>query len=192
MSIRVNAGGPDYTDARGNLWSADNGFTVGTGNLVVNAPIAGTSDPALYSSEHYGQNGVLEWAAQVPNGQYNVTLKFAEIWFNAAGKRVFNIAINGAQVEAGLDIFAAAGGEYTALDRTYPVTVTGGQIDIVCHGLTDNPKFSAIEVEQLAQLPALDPNPPFPDSQTTGPEDVLWLKQQVLALIQIVKTLLLK
>lgn len=45
--IRINAGGPDYTDKAGNLWRADDFFTRGR-TFIDSAPIANTTDGALY------------------------------------------------------------------------------------------------------------------------------------------------
>src|SRR5581483_3770784 len=106
--IRVNAGGPAYTDPSGNVWSADSGYVNGT-TYGSSHWISSTATPPLYQTERYNA-GVLEYRFSVPNGKYNLTLKFAEIYFNSAGQRVFNIAIDGTQLEANFDIFAAAGG----------------------------------------------------------------------------------
>ncbi len=142
--IRVNAGGAAYTDPSGNVWSADTGF-VGGSTYRTSAPIASTTTPALYQTERYG-NGALEYRFSAPNGNYNVTLKFAEIYFNSAGLRVFNIAINGTQVETNFDIFAAAGGNNKAIDKTYTVAVTNGTIDIQFAASANNPKVSGIQI----------------------------------------------
>jgi len=169
-SIRVNAGGPAYTDSKGNVWAADSGFIAGNGFYSTATAITGTSDPTLYQSEHWGA-GTLEWAGAVPNGAYNVTLKFAEIWFAAAGQRIFSISINGQQVETNLDIFAAAGGQFKALDRTYPVVVSTGRIDIKAVSTVDNPKFSAIDIEPAViptPTPAPASGPSFADQETPG------------------------
>ena len=53
-----------------------------------------------------------------------MTLKFAEPVWSAKGKRVFNVAINGAKVLSKFDIFAAAGGEFEAVDETFPLKMT--------------------------------------------------------------------
>ena len=52
VAIRVNVGGPAYTDSGANVWSADTGFN--TGNALPwpsSTAIAGTSDPTLYRTE---------------------------------------------------------------------------------------------------------------------------------------------
>jgi hypothetical protein len=83
----------------------------------------------------------------VPNGNYTVLLKFAEIYFTKAGQRIFNVAINGTQVLSNFDIVATTGAPLTALDKNFPVTVTNGTVNIqFIAGTADLPKISAIEV----------------------------------------------
>ena len=143
--IRVNAGGGSYTDNQGNVWSADYGYTWGP-SYAVSTPIANTSTPALYQTERFN-SGTLEYTFKVPNGNYAVTLKFAEIYFTSPGQRVFNIVINGSTVESAFDAVARAGPN-TAVDRTFNVSVSGGQIVIQLVGVIQNPKISAIQIAQ--------------------------------------------
>src|SRR6185295_18105131 len=124
--LRVNAGGPAYTDGVGRVWSADNGATGGTPYSVASA-ISGTTTAALYQTERYG---TFQYQFAVPNGAYTVNLKFAELYFTATGQRRFNVAINGNTVLTNFDVVAAAGGGLKAVDKAIPVAVTGGQIAI--------------------------------------------------------------
>lgn len=163
-SIRVNAGGPAYTDQQGNVWAADNGFT-GGGTYSTTTTISNTADPTLYQTEHFN-SGTLEYTTTLPNGQYSVVLKFAEIYFSAAGQRVFNIIINGTTVETNFDPFAAAGGIDIAVDKTYPVTVTGGSIDIQFVAVVQNPKVSAIEIDPVPTTTSTTAGPSFADEET--------------------------
>jgi hypothetical protein len=41
--IRVNCGGPSYTDSLGHIWAADYGYNEGTASTV--SAITGTNDP---------------------------------------------------------------------------------------------------------------------------------------------------
>jgi len=72
--LRVNAGGPSYTDGAGNVWSADSGFSGGTTFSNTNN-IAGTTDDTLYRTERFG---TFTYTFAVPNGAYDVTLRVAE------------------------------------------------------------------------------------------------------------------
>jgi hypothetical protein len=113
-----------------------------------NSPINNTPDPALYQTERFG---VFSYQFAVPNGSYNVVLKFAEIYWTAVGQRIFNVSINGTQVLTNFDIVAAAGGPLTAIDKTFPVTVTNGTVTIqFIPGSADWPKVSAISLTPLS------------------------------------------
>jgi hypothetical protein len=141
--IFVNAGGNAYTDTLGNSWAADDSFTGGESSSTTHT-IANTPDPTLYQSERYGD---FSYQFTVPNGAYNVKLKFAEIYWSSPGQRVFNVTINGTPVLTGFDIIAAAGAPYTAIDETFPVTVTGSSITIqFSTGAANLPKVSAVEI----------------------------------------------
>jgi hypothetical protein len=144
-TVRVNAGGPGYVDSLSNSWSADSGFLQGA-NYSTTALITGTSDPALYQSEHYS-TGNLTYQTSVPNGSYTVTLKFAELYWTSPGQRVFNVQLNGTQVATNLDVFAVAGGMNKAYDVSYPVTVSGGQITITLVAVSGFPAVNAIEIQ---------------------------------------------
>lgn len=143
--IRVNAGGSAFTDASGVSWQADTGFSSSKTYSNFGNFVAGTTVQALYQTERYNPGG-FTYQFPVPNGTRAVRLRFAEIWFSQAGQRVFNVAINGQQVLSNFDI-AATAGPRVAIDRTFQVNVTGGQVRIDFLPVVENPKVSAIEIE---------------------------------------------
>jgi hypothetical protein len=73
--ILVHAGGPAYTDSAGQTWNADTHFSEGDTYSATNS-ISNTPDPSLYQTERFG---AFSYDFSVPNGNYNVLLKFAEI-----------------------------------------------------------------------------------------------------------------
>ncbi len=137
------------TDAQNNTWSADLDFTGGTAAVTSPAAaIAGTDSAALYNGQRYGDPS-FSYQFTVPNGAYTVVLKFAEQYVTGPGQRLFDVAINGAAVETQFDIYATAGAMNTAVDRTYPVTVSGGVIQIAfTPGTIQSPKVDAIQISQ--------------------------------------------
>lgn len=141
--IRINAGGSGMTDAAGAAWIADTSYENGYTWAVTNA-IAGTATPALYQTCRYGS--AFNYVTAVPDGTYTVNLKFAEVSRTAPGQRLFNVAINGAPVLTDFDIFAAAGAEFTAVDKPFTVPVTGGQMNIAFTASTDWAMVNAIEI----------------------------------------------
>ncbi len=160
--IYVNCGGPSYTDDAGNTWQADQPYTSGSWGYLpggdtyaTTAPIANTDDDTLYQTERYGMSG---YRFDVPNGIYRVTLKFAEIFFDAPNKRVFDVSIENQLKINDLDIFARVG-KNTALNMSVGVLstdllrVNDGHLDISFVASKDNPKISAIEVERVSSTP---------------------------------------
>lgn len=146
--LRVNAGGSAYTDSLGNQWVMDTGFAGGWFGAS-SASVSGTSDPTLYQTEQYSTN-VLVFHAQMAPGVYRVTLKFAETQYAAAGKRIFDIYINGVLAYPRLDIFAAAGGANRAFDLPLAVAAADGQVDIKLVAITGNAKANAIEIASIS------------------------------------------
>ena len=90
----VNCGGSAYTGSDGTEYAADTGYSGGTG-YDNGTSVSGTSDPTLYSTERYGD---CSYSASVPNGDYLVTLHFAENYHTSSGSRVFNVVIEGTGV----------------------------------------------------------------------------------------------
>jgi len=150
FELRVNCGGAQYTDGAGKVWLADKAFATGSwgyeggGGVADNTgvAVAGTTDDVLYQSERWGSP---TYRFTVPNGSYQVVLKFAEMYFTASNMRVFNVAIEGTTLVTNLDIVAAAGAK-TALDRTFIVNVTDGRLDITSSASVDGALFNAIAV----------------------------------------------
>ena len=99
-TIRVRSGGAAITDAAGNVWSADTGFTGGTPWAGAATP-TGTASPALYQDSRYGN---FSYNFSVANGMHLVHLEFAEPYWTQAGKRVFNVFINDVEALANLDL----------------------------------------------------------------------------------------
>jgi hypothetical protein len=144
--VRVNSGGPAYTDPTGNVWAADQSTgTVPYWINTVTTPISGTSTPALYQSQRY-YNQTITYQYSVPNGSHIVTLKFADLYFTAAGKRLFNIVINGSTVAANFDVVAKAGGGNASADIQTTVNVTNGTIVIQLVPVLDQVILNAVQI----------------------------------------------
>lgn len=164
--IRVNCGGDAFRDHLGNYWSRDQayspggwGYELGGYALVYPYEINGTVDDPLYQAE---RNALQFYRFTVPNGKYYVTLKFAELYYKKVGDRIFHVNIEGNRVISNFDMVATAGFA-TAIDRTIPVEVRDGVLDIffitieVAPGITiAHANIKAIEViEQGTHEPNL-------------------------------------
>lgn len=64
----------------------------------------------------------------------------------AAGTRKFDVVINGAAVESGLDVFETASGAMKAVVREYPMQVAGGKIELAFKPVIGKAVLSAIEI----------------------------------------------
>jgi len=80
-----------------------------------------TSNPApqaVYQTDHYG-NCVFTALHLKPRGPYHVRLHFAETYYDEAGRRVFDVSLNGRRVLDHFDIFKEAGAENRAVVREF-------------------------------------------------------------------------
>ena len=86
-----------------------------------------TEEDILYQTCRYDLGG---YRLAVPNGTYRVTLKFCEPHFDAKGKRVCDVALQGKTVLRRFDIFAKVG-KFAAHDESFGgIKVTDGQLKI--------------------------------------------------------------
>jgi hypothetical protein len=143
--LAINAGGSKYVAADGTVYTADAYFSSGR-TAKTTANIGDTEDDSLYQSERYGN---FSYDIPVPNGNYIVTLKFAEFYWSAAGKRVFDVEIQGKEVISNLDIYAAVG-KNMAYDINVPVSVSDGVLKIDFFADKGGAKVSAINVREMA------------------------------------------
>ena len=145
MVFAVNAGGSAYTASDGTTYEADTNFAGGS-TYSTSEAIGGTQDDPLYQTERYGD---LAYSVPVTNGTYEVTLQFAEIYFDAANERVFDANLEGGTIELeNYDIYAEAGA-LNATEKTYTVDVTDGELTVQLSPDTNNAKIGAIEVVQV-------------------------------------------
>lgn len=154
---RINSGGPEYVDVLGNVWSADSLFSGGTAYVSANA-VANTADATLYQTERYGN-----FSYDIPafNGDYEVTLKFAEIYWDAPGQRVFDVSLEGGEVISAIDLYGEVGANF-AHDLMFPVTVTDGELNIQFTTQVNNAKVAALEVREVLAGSMVAPEFPPP------------------------------
>lgn len=142
VPTRINVGGSGYTGSDGRVWQADAGYSGGS-TYSTGASMPNALDPGLYDSTRFGN---FSYNVNLPNGGYRVVLKFAELYWNSSGRRVFNVSINNQQVLSNFDIFAQARGQNSSIDRTFQASVANGTLTISFSGVVDNPQVNAIEI----------------------------------------------
>jgi beta-galactosidase len=93
------------------------------------------------------REGSFAYDIPLPNGKYRVRLSFFEPDSKAvAGARKFDVVINGAVVDSGLDVFEAAGRAMKAVVREYPMQVTIDKAELEFKPVVGKALLSAIEI----------------------------------------------
>ena len=149
---RINAGGLQVTNSIGTFLK-DAYYTSSTSTYTTTKSIAGTPDTMIYKTERNPttNNGTFSYNFKVASGnQYKVILHFAEIYFTAINKRVFDVSIEGVKVLDNYDIVKKVGA-FTATTETFTTTVTDDTLTIYFSSLASDggiyrPKVSAIEI----------------------------------------------
>ena len=145
-AIAINAGGP----AMG-AFAADIDFAGGsTINHTNTINLAGVTNPApapVYQTARVG-NFIYTIGGFTAGSSHTVRLHFAETFWTAAGKRRFNVSINGAQVLTNFDIFAAAGAMNKAVIQQFTANANAqGEYVIQFTAVTDKSLVNGIEVQ---------------------------------------------
>jgi hypothetical protein len=131
-------------------FSGDGFFAGGTpansGTAVSTAGVVNPAPQSVYQHERFG-NFTYTLPNLVVGATYTVRLHFNEFFWSQPGQRVFNVAINGAQVLSQFDIIAQTGGQNRATVREFAATADGnGQIAVQLSTIVDNAKVSGIEI----------------------------------------------
>jgi len=116
--VAVNAGGSSYTAADGTTYAADNYSSGGSTYSSANA-ISSTNDDMLYQSLRYGYGNDFSYNIPISNGTYDVTLKFAELYYDNVDDQVFSVSMERTEVISNLDIL-----EHASKFEAYDVTIS--------------------------------------------------------------------
>jgi len=143
-------------------WSIPDGFQpivkpVGAikGEAInLNSPIAGTNETPVYQTIRINPEG---YQLEIPNGTYTVTMKLVEPTFDAAGKRIFGINIQGKTIFERVDIFEKAGKQRPLDLDAKEVRVVDGRLNLQFLRITDSPCIAGISIKGMTdavnQLP---------------------------------------
>jgi len=143
--VRIKAGSSaPVTDSQGNVWLADQGFSGGDVIERSYLSVTNTSEPEIYLTERYSMES-FSWP--LPNGNYLVKLYFCEAFegITEAGQRVFSFNVQGRDFKD-FDVWAKAGGPFTAYVETIPVAIKDGRLLITFTSKFENPQINAIEL----------------------------------------------
>lgn len=150
--VAVNAGGAyQYVDGTGLAWEADRPYEPGSWGHVGGEArldhhrIAGSVEDALFQAT---REGARAYRFDLPDGDYDVRLLFAETARRAPGERVFTVRVNGVVAFPALDL-AAEAGPYTAVERTVRARAAGGGgVAIDLAGVAGRATISGIAVRR--------------------------------------------
>lgn len=140
----TNCAGTSFRSDEGVYYAADSNFFNGS-SYATKEDIDGTIDDRLYQNNRFGKP--VSYKIPLPNKMYKVTLMYAEIFHRAAGRRVFDVVIEGVKVASSLDVFAKVG-KNVAYNETHTVTLTDGELNIEFVSIVDNANISAIKIEE--------------------------------------------
>jgi len=137
--LAIKAGGSEYTSSTGTRFHADSYFRGGA-VYATGQTVQRTTDGPLYKT---GRVGTFSYSIPLPQGTYEVTLKFVESYWSARGRRIFDVFIEGSRALERLDLFAVAG-KNNAYDLSILVKVTDGTLDLDFLPLTGQATVNAI------------------------------------------------
>ncbi|MCH7728714.1 MAG: hypothetical protein IH991_19860 [Planctomycetes bacterium] len=144
---RINCGGDEVIGADGIPWEADKQRVAGTAVWTAKSEIADAGDiMAVYQTERWSYNG-LRYRFDVKPGRYEVVLHFAETnrQLSAAGKRMFDVLINGRKHHSAVDIAAKVGAN-RAWQLSTPIIVSDKELVVELRKVKAGPALKGIEV----------------------------------------------
>lgn len=151
--LAVNVGsGAEYHDAGGVIWEADQPYTRGGwGHVGGNADrsnrnILGSPDDPLYQTFLHD---IKEYRFDVPDGSYEVELRFVEHLHQKPGARVFSVLLNGKTVIENLDLFKSHGGMRAATQTVRTDAARGQGMTVQFKPGAGEPVLSAIRIRRL-------------------------------------------
>ncbi len=152
--IAVNVGSnADFIDASNCLWTTDQAYKTGSFGFVGSAakPIStlrnalGSFDDPLFQTM---SEGLTAYKFDVPDGDYEIDLRFAEPKFAGGGERVFGVKINGQTVLESLDL-AAKVGLMQAFSQKFGISAREKQgISIEFIAIKDKPILSGVRLKR--------------------------------------------
>jgi pimeloyl-ACP methyl ester carboxylesterase len=158
-SYFVNAGGKAYTDHTGQTWAADEDF-IGGGAFFDASSAVGVDAPLLNNR----RTGNFNYDFPIADGNYTVTLLFADSIYAKAGQRVFDVTAQGQTILSNFDIAASGGAGGAEVVRSFSQDVTAGSIKLGFEGIVAHATVSGIEI-----VPAGGPTPTPTPAPTPTP-----------------------
>ena len=156
----VNVGGTAITDENGYQWLADRAYTANSwGYTGTTTTSSATSisigdfypkyGPSVYKDLRKGTSFGYRFD-NVPNGEYRITLLFADILSTASGQNLTSIDIEDYDVITGLDVYKNRCGSNKALYTTnFHINVTDGTLNIDLSSLSGYAFLNGLIVQRV-------------------------------------------
>lgn len=166
FELRINSGGETVMLNDSIQFVADTLF-IGSSKPFANNnidDILETSQDSLYITERTtnGRQQTFGYAIPVEDGEYEIKLHFAEIYWGATGggvggegQRVFDVTIEGEEVLTNYDM-ATESEPMTAIIKTFSAIISDGELNIDFGASVDQPKVAALEIYRIVPLDILD------------------------------------
>ena len=158
--IRVNAGGKEYRDKKGNIWFPDKAYAKGswgclnlpqTDILTTSDTISDTQDMQIFQVERIGEEIIYRF--DLPDGEYQVLLLFAEIYWESGSAEMQDVYIQDKKVLKNFNIYDEAGHD-RALEKKFKTKVEKGYLEIKFIGrslpMHSGARVCGIEIKPLA------------------------------------------
>jgi fibronectin type 3 domain-containing protein len=150
LILAINAGGGVVgsfvadTDFVGNSWTYVTNSSIDSSGVFQAPPQSVLQSMRYADPPGFGYNLV----GLTPGASYTVRLDFVEPTLFAAGKRVFNVTLNGTAFLTNFDIYVAAGnvGNKAVAEASTATADANGQISIAFSNIANDPLVCGIEV----------------------------------------------
>jgi|GEM_PF-1399783 len=149
VSIAINCGGPAYSGQNGFNYVADIHFNGGGIDNFFETEVSGTDDDLVFNYARSVNSTFTGYSIPVANGNYKVTLQFAETYFTQDNKRVFDLSVEGQLKLDDIDLHQTASGIWIAFERSFTTSVSDSVLDIDVSASINNPLINAIIVQQV-------------------------------------------
>jgi len=161
LTIRVDCANTifnEFIDSMGNIWERDRFYLPGGWGFASqgaawwlrnNPEIGNTIDDELYWTVMTSNEGQpLSYRFDIPNGNYLITLKFVQPYWDQYIASIFNVNIEGIPILTNFNI-ADVAGFWNAYDLTFNITLTDGQLNIDFIPIQYRALVAAIEIQEI-------------------------------------------
>lgn len=156
-------------------------------SYYINIKISETKYPAIYQYGRWGYN--FKYNIPINNGDYYVTLMFADPWYDEVGERVFNIALNEyasetvdltkISLERSLKCSIADSGYRRAIDIPKRISAINGRIAISFTSIYRDAIVAGIRINKAVVNAATTIKPLNLDAATERKEEVIFVNNKI-------------